>query len=190
MFHYSKKEVDIIALILATILFVLVFNVYPVKSSVPKLNKITEQQNTVQANITNVNEKETEEKIAEEIWQLEIPKIELKAKIAEGTKKETMDQYIGHFEETSKLNGNIGLAAHNRGYPVNYFEKLKELQKYDVIIYKINDKTQVYIVETIEVIEDTNWSYLQETTDNKITLITCVENRANLRLCVQAKAIL
>ena len=40
-----------------------------------------------------------------------------------------MEDYIGHFEETKKDIGNIGLAAHNRGYKNNYFQNLKELKK-------------------------------------------------------------
>ena len=37
-----------------------------------------------------------------------------------------------------------------------------------------------------KVIEETDWSYLQETEDNRITLITCVANKPKNRLCVQA----
>ena len=45
-----------------------------------------------------------------------------------------MEDYIGHFEETKKDIGNIGLAAHNRGYKNNYFQNLKELkQNIDVL---------------------------------------------------------
>lgn len=41
---------------------------------------------------------------------IKIQKINLEAKINEGTTKEVMDEYIGHFEETPKEVGNIGLA--------------------------------------------------------------------------------
>ena len=50
----------------------------------------------------------------ENLWQIEIPKIDLIAPIAEGTTQEVMDKYVGHFESTEKWSGNIGLAAHNR----------------------------------------------------------------------------
>ena len=33
---------------------------------------------------------------------------------------------------------------------------------------------------------ETDWSMLQETKENKLTLITCIKNRVNQRLCVQA----
>ena len=70
----------------------------------------------------NTNEKDINSKE----WCVEIPSINLKANISEGTSKETMDKFVGHFEETSKTNGNIGLAAHNRGYENNYFSYLKK----------------------------------------------------------------
>lgn len=73
-------------------------------------------------------------------WYLEIPKIKLKAKIAEGTDNENLNKYIGHFTETVKENGNIGLAAHNRGYKVNYFENIKKLKEGDKIFYYFNRK--------------------------------------------------
>ena len=96
-----------------------------------------------------------------------------------------MDDYIGHFEETSKSLGNIGLAAHNRGYKNNYFENLKKLKQGDKIIYNYKDFSKVYIVEKHEIIKDTDWSMLENTEENTITLITCVENEPEYRRCIQ-----
>jgi len=39
------------------------------------------------------------------------------------------------------------------------------------------------------IIYETDWSMIENTEDNRITLITCVENREEYRLCVQAKEI-
>lgn len=128
---------------------------------------------------------ETKEEYEKDIWQVEIPKISLIAPISEGTSQEVMLEFVGHFESTSKWNGNVGLAAHNRGYPINYFSKLKELKNGDKIIYKTQYGTKTYSIKTIKIIEDTDWSYLQKTKENKITLITCVENKPSQRLCVQ-----
>lgn len=120
------------------------------------------------------------------IWKLNIPKIDLEASISEGTSSEILNKYIGHFEETQKSTGNIGLAAHNRGYDVNYFGRIKELEIGDEIYYTYNGKTSVYIVESKTIIKDTDWTKLENTKDNKLTLITCVENQAQYRRCVQA----
>ena len=96
-----------------------------------------------------------------------------------------MLEYVGHFEHTNLLNGNVGLAAHNRGYPINYFARLKELEFGDEIIYKQGYETKKYVVNNITIIQDTDWSYLQDTEENTITLITCVENKPTQRRCIQ-----
>ena len=43
----------------------------------------------------------------------------------------------------------------------------------------------IYEVKTMEIIENTDWSYLKNTEDNRITLITCVENEPKYRRCIQ-----
>ena len=119
-------------------------------------------------------------------WRIQIPKIDLDVHIMEGTTSDVLLKAVGHFKETSKWRGNIGLAAHNRGYQCNFFAKIKNLSMDDEIIYTTTNGKKVYKVQTNKVIEDTDWSYLKETSDNRITLITCEENRENYRRCVQA----
>ncbi len=120
-----------------------------------------------------------------ENWKIIIPSISLEAEISEGTRKEVIDQFVGHFEETAKINGNIGLAAHNRGYKVNYFANLKNVKEGDKIKYQYRDIEKTYIVTKNIIIKDIDWNYLQNTEENKITLITCVDNEPNYRRCVQ-----
>ena len=152
------------------------------------MEKNNEENNEEIMRLIDSEEKEsegTEEDIKEEVWQVEIPKINLVAPIAQGTSQDVMLEFVGHFENTSDWNGNVGLAAHNRGYPINYFARLKELKVGDKIIYKTKNGIKTYSVKTVKIIEDTDWSYLQETQENRITLITCVENKPNQRLCIQ-----
>ena len=145
--------------------------------------KQTNKNDDIQKNIAK--EKNTKVENTKVKWTIEIPKINLKAEIAEGTTKEIMDTYVGHFEETQKLKGNIGLAAHNRGYNVNYFQDLKKLKEGDEIIYNYNGTKKTYVVKTLKIIKDTDWTYLENTKENKITLITCVENEPEYRRCIQ-----
>jgi LPXTG-site transpeptidase (sortase) family protein len=135
----------------------------------------------------STNEENVEENVSSKYdWSIEIPKIDLYAEIKDGTDMETLNQVVGHFEETEMEFGNVGLAAHNRGYAVNYFERLKELEENDEIVYVVNGNKHSYNVSNIEIIYETDWSMLENTEDNRITLITCVENRDKYRLCVQA----
>ena len=156
-----------------------------IKVSGVEIQKLANESVNTKVCITNVKTLNEEELFKNENWILEIPKIGLRANINYGTTKEVMDKYIGHFDNTNFWNGNIGLAAHNRGYPVNYFGRLKELQIGDEINYTTVFGTKNYKVKTIIVIADTDWSYLEKTEDDRITLITCVENQPNYRRCIQ-----
>ena len=147
-------------------------------------NQIQTKTEEILQNQTNTQENNIVQETANQ-WYLEIPSINLKAEIKEGTTKEVMDDYIGHFEETSKENGTVGLAAHNRGYKNNYFARLKELKEGDVIYYNYKGNLIKYRIFNLEIIKDTDWSKLQKSEENKITLITCVENQPEYRRCVQ-----
>lgn len=119
-------------------------------------------------------------------WHLEIPCINLSANIEEGTAKEIMDKFIGHFEESKKWIGNVCLAAHNRGYENNYFSEVKTLKEGDKIIYYYQGSSREYLVEKNFIIQDTDLTCLEDTEENTITLITCVENEPSYRRCIKA----
>lgn len=120
------------------------------------------------------------------IWKIEIPKINLEAIIAEGTDEKVLDYYVGHFEESPKDYGNVCLAAHNRGYNVNYFSNIKDLSEGDEIFYIVNNIKKKYIVNMKTIISETDWSMLKNTDENKLTLITCLEDKPEYRRCIQA----
>ena len=69
---------------------------------------------------------------------------------------------------------------------MNYFENLKDVKKGDEIKYKYDNFEKTYVVDIIEIIRNTDWSYLENSEENMITLITCVENQPEYRRCVQA----
>lgn len=121
-------------------------------------------------------------------WYIKIPSISLIAPIQQGTTTEILNKSVGHFEESPLLKGNVCLAAHNRGYEVNYFEKIKNLLLNDIIIYQYGSIEKTYAVSNVTIIKETDWSYVEEK-GNKITLITCVDNKPEYRLCVQATEI-
>ena len=102
---------------------------------------------------------------------------------------EVLKDYIGHIENTSTYDGNVGLASHNRGNKNSYFARINELEKGDIITYKTNFFTRKYKVDNIQTILEKDWSLLKETDQNKLTLITCIANKKVQRLCVQATEI-
>lgn len=82
--------------------------------------------------------------------------------------------------------GNIALAAHNRGYKVNYFQDLKKLEIGDEIYYSYKNIKRKYIVNSKAIIRDTDLQVLENTKENILTLITCLENEPQYRRCIQA----
>ena len=201
MFKFTKTGVLYVSTIIIFILIQIFTNQYKIKTEINEEIMEEKQEFFDETNFeqTQVEEPESIEKSEDsgtrvteenqdekEIWQIEIPKISLIANIKEGTTKDILKQYVGHFKETQKENGNIGLAAHNRGYEVNYFQDLKLLKEGDEIKYKHNEFEKIYEVEKCRIIKDTEWEYLDNTEENMLTLITCVENEPEYRRCIQA----
>lgn len=119
------------------------------------------------------------------IGVLRIPTINLTVTAFDGDTFTAMKKGVGHLPSTSCWNGNIGLVGHNRGTN-DYFGDLKNLEIGDEMTYTTNLGTRTYVVKSITKISDTDWSRLQYTSDNRLTLITCVEDVPDKRLCIQA----
>ena len=206
MVRYTTRYVNLVSFIITLLIFIITINaritlnrinygtlisillkrdsvLVELKSN--NFNQDTEDKNVENQNNPKTNNLETKEE--KNKWKIMIPEISLEAEISEGTSKEIMDKFVGHFEETTKISGNVGLAAHNRGYAVNYFANIKQLKENDKIIYQYNGEQKTYSVIENKIIKDTDWSRLENTKDNRITLITFVENEPEYRRCVQAK---
>lgn len=103
----------------------------------------------------------------------------------EGATTSSMKKGVAHFSDTSVWDGNVGICGHNRG-AAYVIGDIKKLEPGDEITYKTSLGSRTYEVETVTTISNSNWSYLQATTDNRITLITCVAGDSSRRWCVQA----
>lgn len=204
MFNYSKRNMIIISIILSLIVLILInFILIKFKESQKKKDNFNSITNTNQINsgksnnskekyeVENINNNGELEGIItnqymENSWRILIPKINLDAPILEGTSSEILRKGVGHFEETSNWNGNVCLAAHNRGYKYNYFQEIKRLEIGDTIVYLNNNDSRTYAVTWKGKIKETDLSCLKDTKENTLTLLTCVENMPEYRLCVQA----
>lgn len=197
MFNYSKRNLIIISVILSLVVL-LSINLIRIKffldqknneNSILKTSQLksnkNEEKNKNHFEIKNIEEIVLNQ-YSENDWRILIPKIDLDAPILEGTSQEVLRRGVGHFENTDTWNGNICLAAHNRGYKYNYFQEIKNLEIGDIIEYKKNDELRKYSVVWIGKIKETDFSYLEDTNENMITLITCAENMPEYRVCVQA----
>ena len=119
------------------------------------------------------------------IGKVSIDRVSLSCKVYEGATTSSMAKGAGHYASSSCWTGNVALFGHNRGsHP--YFNALKNVKVGDTVTYQTNQGTRTYQVETVAHISSTDYSYLNEMGDNRITLITCIANQPSLRLCVQA----
>lgn len=172
-----NKKIIILPIIASIIVAVVCFCTYEKPENTDKV------ENIVYENLEEGGEEYPEEEL---IGRIRIDKINLEAPIKEGSDQEVLKSYVGHIEDTAIYDGNVCLAAHNRGNEYSYFARLNELEKGDEIVYENIYGIKKYRVETSQEILETDWSLLENSSQNKITLITCIANRPNQRLCVQA----
>ncbi|MBS5864111.1 MAG: class D sortase [Clostridium sp.] len=191
--NFSHKNILLISFIISILIFIFFDQIFfknQNKFFENSLEKIIPDNIEIELKTPNntvaISEQYQNKIDTKKIWQIEIPRINLVAPIAEGTSANIMNEYVGHFEETPKNKGNIGLAAHNRGYKVNYFQNLKLLQKGDLIIYTYNGEISKYSVNELGIIKDIDWSKLESSSQDKLTLITCLEDEPEYRRYIQA----
>lgn len=119
------------------------------------------------------------------IGTVKIPSLDINMKVWEGETNASMKKGLGHYSSTSAWDGNVGVCGHNRGakYTIG---SIKNLKKGDTITYNTVNGTRTYAVETVTTISNDDWSYLQATSDNRITITTCLADHPESRICVQA----
>lgn len=117
------------------------------------------------------------------LGMLKVPKLGLNVKVYEG--ENNLEKGVGHFTDTAVFTGNVAIAGHNRGVN-SYFGEIHNLKAGDEIIYTTKLGTKKYAVTNVRKINAADFSFLRETQDNRLTLITCVKNEPNFRWCVQA----
>ena len=119
------------------------------------------------------------------IGTIKIPSLKINMKVWEGETSTSMSKGLGHYSSTSAWDGNVGACGHNRGtkYAIG---AIKDLKQGDTITYTTIYGTRTYSVETVKIISNTDWSYLQATADNRLTLTTCLADHPESRVVVQA----
>ena len=119
---------------------------------------------------------------------LEIPSLNVKVKVYQGTDSAALAKGAGHFENTSIWSGNVAVAAHNRGVR-NDFSQIHTLRSGDVITLTTALGTRTYAVSGVSNISVNDTSGLGTSGTNMITLYTCVANQPDYRWCVTAVAV-
>ena len=187
-------SITVVLIIIATISTFFIFKYFINKN---KINYVYEEysndntQNRLDTENNNIEPNSTDNLMLHidgenVLGVIKIDKINFEGLIYEGTSMQTLSKGVGHFENTPYIDGNVCLAAHNSNL---YWAKLHTLSTGDKIHYTCFLGTKEYEVSNISKISETDWSSLENTDTNTLTLITCVKGQKNLRLCVQAKEI-
>ena len=119
------------------------------------------------------------------IGSLSIPSLNLDVKIFEGTSSTELAKGAGHFTNTSIWDGNVCVAGHNRGANC-YFGDIHTLNEGDKITLTTKLGTRTYSVTSVKKITETDDTDTEATSENCITLFTCVRNQSEFRWCVRA----
>jgi LPXTG-site transpeptidase (sortase) family protein len=194
MNKYIRRTIfALFAIVVVVIVVISTFFIVRYCENKGQITKVEEvySSSIIQDNSTN-EEKTIDTKVQDNLLKVDgkttlgiitIEKIKYKGLIYEGTDEDTLSKGVGHFENSPYLNGNVCFAAHNY---ISVWAKLHTLIPGDIVNYTSFLGTKTYQVSTIQVIDETDWSMLKDTDDNRITLITCVYKQPNKRLCVQA----
>lgn len=109
-------------------------------------------------------------------------------KIYEGESLDNLKIGAGHFSYTSAWDGNVALCGHNRGsYP--YFSFVKNLKIGDTVTYTTKYGKRTYEVFSKSQIDEYDYSLLGWSSENILTLITCIENTPSLRWAAQLREV-
>ena len=118
---------------------------------------------------------------------LKIPAVDLNVKVYQGTGSSVLAKGAGHFPDTSIWDGNVCIAGHNRGVRDD-FGDLHTLNSGDTITWTTKLGTRTYKVVSVQKVLETDTSGTASTSDDRLTLYTCVRNQRDYRWCVVAVA--
>jgi len=111
---------------------------------------------------------------------LHVERLNRTIRIHAGATMEAMNSGAGHFSFTGLNTGNTGLVGHNRGNR-GFFSFVRLLYEGDILTLSTDGITRSYAVSLQYTIDENDFSPLMTFGDNRLTLVTCVENQPGLR---------
>lgn len=108
---------------------------------------------------------------AEALAILEIPDVELRVAVFDGTDDDVLNVGIGRIPGTAKVGevGNLALAGHRDGF----FRPLKDVSIGDVIVVRHPNGVERYEISDLLIVNPENVSVLAPTSASRLTLVTC-----------------
>lgn len=110
----------------------------------------------------------------------EIPNLDIKVPVLEGTDNKTLAVSAGHFPDTGSLGkGNYCIAGHNSTIYAEIFNELDHIQIGDEMYLTDIDSQRTrytYIVTDYNIVEPDAVEVLRDYGDNRITVISCTDD--------------
>lgn len=105
------------------------------------------------------------------LGRIEIPRLEVKVAILEGTTPQTLRLGVGHIQGTALPGepGNIGIAGHRD----TYFRVLKDIRTGDEIQIQTAAGLSQYRVDLVQIVAPSETGVLAASAGPAVTLVTC-----------------
>lgn len=118
----------------------------------------------------------------------EVPRLNIKVPVLEGTDNKSLQVSAGHFEETGALGkGNYCIAGHNSTIYAEIFNDLDQIRIGDEMYLVDNDTNRtkyLYIVTEYKTVEPNQTEVLNDYGDNRITVISCTDDGTQRQVVV------
>ena len=110
----------------------------------------------------------------------EIPRLDIRVPVLEGTGSKQLQVSAGHFEGTGSLGkGNYCICGHNSTVYAEIFNDLDQIKIGDEMYLIDNDEDRtryVYVVTEYKTVEPSDTWVLNDFGDNRLTVISCTDD--------------
>ena len=127
-------------------------------------------------------------RLLKENINFEIPQLNIKVPVLEGTDSKALQVSAGHFEGTGSLgHGNYCIAGHNSTIYAEIFNDLDLIRIGDEMYLFDTDKNRTqytYVVTEYKIVDPHSVEVLNDYGDNRLTVISCTDDGAYRQVVV------
>ncbi|MBQ7003731.1 MAG: class D sortase [Oscillospiraceae bacterium] len=118
----------------------------------------------------------------------EIPALDIRAPVMDGTEHEVLSKAAGHFPGTGALgSGNYCIAGHNSTIYAEIFNEMKHIETGMEMYLIDNDENRTrytYVVTENFIVEPSETWVLSDFGDDRITIVTCTDDGTQRQIVV------
>ncbi len=128
------------------------------------------------------------QRLLKECVVFEIPSLDIKAPVIDGTEHEVLSKAAGHFPDTGNVGiGNYCIAGHNSTIYAEIFNEMKNVEIGMEMYLTDNDENRTkytYIVTENFIVEPSEIWVLDDFGDDRITIVTCTDDGTQRQIVV------